>query len=124
MRVLMLTQTTPYLPTHDRARLVPAYLLAHLAEQHQIALIAPEMPGDTPAQRAWPASVAAATTHVPVKRWRQTLTGAPADGLAAMRTAALASINAWAPDVVHLEGALLAPLATTLPVPAVIGCRE
>ena len=58
MRVLMLTQTTPHLPTHDRARLVPAYLLAHLAEQHQIALITPETPGDTPAQRAWAARLA------------------------------------------------------------------
>src|SRR5258705_11818476 len=77
MRVLMLTQTAPHLPTHDRARLVPAYLLAHLAERHQIALIAPEMPGDTPAQRAWAASVAAAPPHVPGKRWGQTLTRAP-----------------------------------------------
>jgi hypothetical protein len=35
MRVLMLTRTTPHPPTHDRARLVPASLLAHLAEQHR-----------------------------------------------------------------------------------------
>jgi len=123
MRVLMLTQTTPYLPTHDRARLVPAYLLAHLAEQHQIALITAETAGDTPAQRAWSASLAAVTTRVPVKRWRHAL-GAPADGLAAMRTAARTAIEEWRPDVVHLEGSLLAPLATTLPVPVVIGCRE
>ena len=124
MRVLMLTQTAPYLPTHDRARLVPAYLLAHLAAHHQIALVAPEMPGDTPAQRGWAASVAAATTYVPVRRWRQSLTGTPADGLAAMRAGALGAIDAWTPDVVHLEGALLAPLAGMLPVPTVIGCRE
>jgi len=123
MRVLMLTQTTPHLPTHDRARLVPAYLLAHLAEGHEIALITPETPGDTPAQRAWASSVAAVVTRVPVKRWRHAL-GAPADGLAAMRAAARAAIDEWRPDIVHLEGTLLAPLAAALPVPVVIGCRE
>jgi len=124
MRVLMLTQTTPHLPTHDRARLAPAYLLAHLAGQHQIALITPEAPGDTPAQRAWASSVAAAVTRAPVTRWRQPLTGAPGDGAAAMRATARQVIAEWAPDVVHLEGALLAPLAGALPAPVVIGCGE
>lgn len=123
MRVLMVTQTTPYLPTHDRARLVCAYLLGHLAEQHRIALITPEMAGDTPGQRAWAASMAVTTTWVPVKRWRHAF-GAPADGLGAVRAAARAAIDEWRPDVVHLEGALLAPLAGALPAPVVIGLRE
>src|SRR5438094_10169438 len=124
MRVLMLTQTTPYLPTHDRARMVPAYLLAHLAERHSIALIAPDRRGDTPAQQAWAASLVALARRAPVSRWRQSVTGAPGDGVAAFRKAALETLAAWAPDVVHLEGALLAPLAGALPVPVVIGCRE
>src|SRR5215470_7959416 len=124
MRVLMLTQTAPHLPTHDRARLVPAYLLAHLAEHHQVALVAPETPYDTPVQRAWASSVAARVTRVPVTRWRHALTGTPGEGVAAMQAAALRTIAAWKPDVVHLEGSLLAPLAGALPVPVVIGCRE
>jgi len=124
MRVLMLTQTTPYLPTHDRARMVPAYLLAHLAERHSIALIAPDRRGDTPAQQAWAASLVALARRAPVNRWRQSVTGAPGDGVAAFRKAALETVAAWAPDVVHLEGALLAPLAGALPVPVVLGCRE
>ena len=124
MRVLMLTQTTPYLPTHDRARMVPAYLLAHLAERHSIALLAPDRRGDTPAQQAWAASLVALARRAPVNRWRQSVTGAPGDGVAAFRKAALETIAAWAPDVVHLEGALLAPLAGALPVPVVLGCRE
>jgi len=124
MRVLMLTQTTPYLPTHDRARLVSAYLLAHLAEQHQITLITPDLRGDTPAQSAWAASLVASTVRVPVKRWRQSLTGAPGDAVAALRAAAVQAIAGSTPDVVHLEGALLAPLAAALPVPVVVGSRE
>ena len=124
MRVLMLTQTTPHLPTHDRARLVSAYLLAHLAERHQITLITPALRGDTPAQSAWASSLVTSAVRVPVKRWRQPLTGGPGDGVAAFRAAALQAIAASRPDVVHLEGALLAPLAGALPVPVVIGCRE
>ena len=83
MRVLMLTPATPYLPTHDRAS----------------------------AQQAWASSVAASVVRVPVKRWRQPLTGAAADGVAAFRAAALAAIADFAPDVVHLEGSRLAVAA-------------
>jgi polysaccharide biosynthesis protein PslH len=124
MRVLMLTQTAPHLPTHDRARLVPAYLLAHLAEHHQVALVAPETPSDTPAQRAWASSVASPITRVPVTRWRHPLIGTPGEGVAAMQAAALRTIAAWKPDIVHLEGSQLAPVAGALPVPVVIGCGE
>jgi glycosyltransferase involved in cell wall biosynthesis len=124
MRVLMLTQTTPYLPTHDRARLAPAYLLAHLAARHAVAVIAPDARGETPAQQAWAAAVAAWTARVPAGRWRHPLTGTPAEGLTALREAALHAVVEWAPDLVHLEGTLLAPLAAELPLPLVLSCRE
>jgi glycosyltransferase involved in cell wall biosynthesis len=123
MRVLMLTQTTPYLPSHDRARLAPAYLLAHLAVRHAVAIIAPDARGETPAQQAWAAAVAACTTRVPAGRWRHPLTSTPAEGLTALRQAALRAVVEWAPDLVHLEGALLAPLAGELPLPVVLSCR-
>jgi glycosyltransferase involved in cell wall biosynthesis len=124
MRVLLVSQTPPHLPTHERARLAPAYLLAHLAERHTIALLTPEPRGETPAQQAWASTLAACTLRVPVKRWRQPLTGAPADGIAAFRAAALRAIEEWGPDVVHLDGALLAPLAGSLPAPVVVACRD
>src|SRR2546423_13603805 len=111
MRVLMLTQTTPYLPTHDRARMVPAYLLAHLAERHSIALIAPDRRGDTPAQQAWAASLVALARRAPVSRWRQSVTGAPGDGVAAFRQAAPGTGAPGAPRAVHPEGARLRPPA-------------
>ena len=125
MRVLIVAQATPHLPTHDRARAVPAYLLSHLASSHEIALVAPCTPGDTPLQRAWAGSLAAHVTHVPVTRWRHALTGAPGDALAAVRAATLRVTAEWTPDVVHLEGAVLAPLARALqPAPVVVACRE
>jgi glycosyltransferase involved in cell wall biosynthesis len=124
MRVLMLAPATPYLPTHDRARLVSAYLLAHVAERHRVALVVPEARGETPAQQAWASALAASVVRVPVKRWRQPLTGAAADGVAAFRAAALAAIADFAPEVVHVEGALLAPLAAELPLPVVVNWRE
>jgi glycosyltransferase involved in cell wall biosynthesis len=124
MRVLMLSQTTPYLPTHERGRLAPAYLLAHLAKRHAVAVIAPEARGETPTQQAWAAAVAAGTARVPAGRWRHPLTSAPAEGQTALRDAALRMVVEWAPDLVHLEGLQLAPLAGELPVPLVLSCRE
>jgi glycosyltransferase involved in cell wall biosynthesis len=124
MRVLMLTQTTPYLPTHERARLAPACLLRHLTGRHAVAVVAPDARGETPAQQAWAAALAVCTTRVPAGRWRHPLTSTPAEGLAAMREAALRAIVEWTPDLVHIEGTLLAPLAGELPLPVVLSCRE
>ena len=120
MRVLMLSRTTPYLPTHERARLAPASLLEQLAARHAFALIAPAGRGETPAQRAWAATRVTRMAQPPAGPWRQALTGAPGEGLVAMRAAALRTIREWAPDVVHLEGAVLAPLTAMLPVPTVL----
>jgi polysaccharide biosynthesis protein PslH len=124
MRVLMLATATPYLPTHERTRLAAAQLLAHLGARHAVAVLAPEAPGETPGQRAWPAGVAAWTRSVPAGRWRHPLSSTPAEGVAALRDAALRAVADWAPDLVHAESALLAPLAGSLPVPLVLSCRE
>jgi polysaccharide biosynthesis protein PslH len=124
MRVLMLSQTAPHLPTHDRARLVPAYLLAHTAERHDVLLVTREARAETPAQQGWASSLVTATVRVPVKRWRHPFTGAVGDGPAAFRAAAMEAIERWRPHVAHLEGSALAPLAGALPVPVVVGYRE
>jgi glycosyltransferase involved in cell wall biosynthesis len=123
MRVLMCSRTTPYLPTHERARVAPAHLLEQLSGRHAFALVAPAGRAETPAQRAWAAARVTRLTQPPDGPWRASLTGAPGDGLGAMRAAALRIVHEWAPDVVHLDGAALAPLASMLPVPAVIAGR-
>ena len=56
MRVLMLSRSTPYLPTHERARRAPAHLLEQLSGRHAFALVAPAARAETPAQRAWAAA--------------------------------------------------------------------
>ena len=104
MRVLMLSRTTPYLPTHERPRLAAAHLLDQLSARHALALIAPRGRAETPAQRAWAAVRAQRFVQPRAGSWRSTLTGAPGDGLGAMRTAALRIIREWVPDVVHLDG--------------------
>jgi len=123
MRVLMLSRTTPYLPTHERARRAPAHLLEQLSRRHAFALVAPAGRAETPVQRAWAAGRVRRFTQPPAGPWHSSLTGAPGDGLGAMRTAALRMVREWAPDVVHLDGAALAPLAASLPVPAVLAGR-
>jgi glycosyltransferase involved in cell wall biosynthesis len=124
MRVLMLATATPYLPTHDRARLAAAHLLSQLSRRHAVALLAPETRGETPTQQAWPAARAAWTGRMQVGRWRHPFGSTPAEGLAALGQAARRAVADWAPDLVHAEGALLAPLAAELPVPVVLSYRE
>jgi glycosyltransferase involved in cell wall biosynthesis len=124
MRVLMVTPMPLSLPTHDRTRLAPASLLAHLAARHELTVVTPETPGDTPAQRGWAATRGVRTIHVAAGRLRHLLRGAPAEGLMALAAAGRRVVDEWAPDVVHLEGAALAPLAAELAVPVVLACRD
>ena len=124
MRVLMVTTTPPHLPTHERARVAPAALLKHLASHHAMSVVAPEASGQTPAQRAWPTALGVRTIRVPGERLRRPFgSGAPA-GLPALAEAVRRLIATWAPDVVHLDGVLLAPLAAEVSVPTLLSCGE
>jgi glycosyltransferase involved in cell wall biosynthesis len=118
----MFTPRAPYLPTHDRSRLVPACLLSQL-ERHTVAVVTGDDRAETAAQRAWLSTVAARVTRVPAGRWRHPRTGG-AGGLGAFRLAARRAVAEFCPDLVHLEGAWLAPLAREVDAPVVIGIRE
>jgi glycosyltransferase involved in cell wall biosynthesis len=124
MRILMVSPLLPYLPCHDGFRLLPSHLLEDLARRHAVGVVAPLTAGQTPAQRAWTAARAAWLELVPAGRWRRTLTGAPAEGMATLRATVAAAVERFRPDVVHLEGALMAPLAGAGGVPAVLSCHE
>jgi glycosyltransferase involved in cell wall biosynthesis len=124
MRVLMVTPTPPHLPAHDRARLLPAQLLAHLSARHPTALVTADARGATPAQQGWAAALGVPTLCVPADRLRHPLRGVPTKGLAALQGAVRRAVTEWMPDLVHLDGTLLAPLATGLSVPTVVACRE
>lgn len=123
MRILIVSQMTPYLPCHDGFRVVAAHVLQNLA-RHQLALIAAAGPAETPEQQRWPIPFCGWTETVPAARWYHPLTGAPAEGVARLRTAVLRALERFAPDVMHLEGGVLAPLARVHGVPTVLSIHD
>src|SRR6267378_395044 len=124
MRVLFVTPRLPYLPCHEAARLAASHLVDHLANHHTVAIIAATGGGDTPARRAWLASRPAVVETVPGGRWRRALSGRPADALGALDRLVRWVAAGFAPDVIHLEGGLLAPLAPAAAAPTVLACHE
>ncbi len=121
MRILLVSQMTPYLPSHDGVRTLAAHLVQHLARRHTVAVIAGAGRGETPEQRRWAASRCL---------WVETLSGgpgiqpgkgAPAEGL---RDAVARAVYRFMPHVLHLEGGVLAPLARVGGVPTVLGAHD
>jgi polysaccharide biosynthesis protein PslH len=124
MRLLFVTPRLPALPCHEVARLAAAQLVDQLARRHTVAVVAATAGGDTPAQRAWLAERAALVETVPLGRWRRAWSGRPGDGLAALGALTRNTAARFAPDVVHLEGALFAPLARATAAPSVLACHD
>ena len=124
MRLLFVTPRLPALPCHEAARLAAAQLVDRLACRHTIAVVTATAGGDTPAQRAWLAARTACVHTVPLGRWRRAWSNRPGDGLAALDALARRTAARFVPDVVHLESALLAPLARIAAVPSVLACHD
>jgi len=124
MRLLFVTPRLPFLPCHDAARLAVSRLLDHLVDRHTVAVVTATGAGDTPAQRAWLDERAARVERVPLGAWRQAWTGRPGDGLRALDALARHVADRFAPDVIHLESGVLAPLARTAAAPTLLACHE
>jgi polysaccharide biosynthesis protein PslH len=124
MRILMAAQMTPYLPCHDGFRVVVAHLVQNLGPRHPLALVSAGDPSDTPEQRRWAAPFCAWAETLPpapwVHRWRRR----PAEGLRRMRETLTRALDRFAPDVLHLEGGVLAPLAGLGGVPTVLALHD
>jgi glycosyltransferase involved in cell wall biosynthesis len=108
------SQMTPYLPCYDGFRLIPANLIREFHRRHEIHLISlsdgTEIPGQLQWARAYCRSVITvpARSHGRLKEPLASLSGAMPVALAqATRTL----IRQMRPDVAHLEGIALAPLA-------------
>lgn len=124
MRILLVSPALPHRPSHDAARLLASQLIDHLSDRHAVGVVAATGPADTAAARAWLAARAAPVEIVPARRCRHPLSGRPDGGLRALAAALRRASAAFRPDVIHLEGALLAPLARVADAPCVLGCHE
>ena len=124
MRVLVVTPVLPHLPSRDAVRLAPSHLVDHLTARHTVGVVAATTGLDTPGRRAWLAARSTWLETVPAARWRHPISGRPADGLQTLAAAVRRACAEFAPDVVHLEGAVLAPLARVATAPSVLACHE
>jgi glycosyltransferase involved in cell wall biosynthesis len=124
MRILMASQMTPYLPCHDGFRVMVAHLVASMGPRHPLALVSAGDRTETPEQRRWAAPFCAWMETLPPARWVHPWTGTPAQGIQGMRTALSRAVDSFAPDVLHLEGGMLAPLAGLGGVPTVLALHD
>ncbi len=123
MRILFVSQMTPYLPCHDGFRTVAAQLVRNLAARHTLALVAAATEAETPEQRRWAARFCAVTESVPVRRWWG-LRGRPTGDLHRLGAAARRQAERLEAEVLFLEGILLAPLARTAGLPTVLSIHD
>src|SRR5688500_4847137 len=117
MRLLIVSPAPPHRPSPAAARLVVAQLTAPLSARHTLRGVAARGPADTAAARAWLAARAAPVELVEARRWRRPLSGRPDHGLRTLAAAVRRASLAFEPDVVHLESAVLAPLARVATAP-------
>jgi glycosyltransferase involved in cell wall biosynthesis len=122
MRLLIVCPTVPFWPCHDLARVVPAQLLLNLSSRHTVTLVAGTH-GGSPADRRWAGALADHVEIVTAGRWRRPMSGVPGEGLDALGAAVARTIDAVAPEVMHLDSAWLAPLARLGDVPTVLACQ-
>jgi glycosyltransferase involved in cell wall biosynthesis len=110
MRVLLVSEMVPYLPSHDGFRLIPANLIQHLASRHELHLIALSH-GESQKEICWPRpycrSYLALRQGNGISARARAITGAPDPALV---RAVDESLRAERFDVIHVEGAGLAAL--------------
>ena len=111
MRILLVSEMIPWLPSHDGFRVSPANLIRNLSDRHEIHLIALSRGGEGKEQSQWSREYCRSfsifsSSHDMRSRMR-TITGAPDRTLVRFISDAVAKVR---PDVLHLEGGGLAPL--------------
>jgi glycosyltransferase involved in cell wall biosynthesis len=115
MRILMVSQFAPYLPCYDGFRLIPANLIRELRRRHEVHLLSPSDGTETSSQLQWPfaycRSVTSVRTAARGRRLAEHLLRRGNQDGGDLAGVARALIRRLRPDVVHLEGAALAPMA-------------
>jgi glycosyltransferase involved in cell wall biosynthesis len=123
MRILLVSEMMPWLPSHDGFRLIPANLIRNLFERHEIHLIALSRDGEDEEQSEWPRaycrSVSIFRTQNGIRDKLRTITGDADPALLRFTSDAVAKVR---PEVIHLEGGGLAAIlrSTTRQLPGIL----
>ena len=108
MRILLISEMVPYLPSYDGFRLIPANLIRHLAQRHELHLIALSH-GESQENLCWPRQYCRSYLTLPaeagVSAKARSISGTSSPALAQAVDEAL---QAKQIDVIHVEGAGLA----------------
>ena len=111
MRILLVSEMIPWLPSHDGFRVSPANLIRNLSDRHEVHLIALSRGGESKEQSEWSReycrSFAIFLSDNGIRARMRAITGAVDPSLSRFIGAAVAKVR---PDVLHLEGGGLAPL--------------
>lgn len=111
MRILIVSEMIPCLPSHDGFRLIPANLIRNLHERHEIHLVALSYGDEGEKQSEWPRayckSVSIFRTDHGIRGKVRALSGAVDPALSRFVADAAATVR---PDLIHLEGGGLAGL--------------
>jgi polysaccharide biosynthesis protein PslH len=111
MRILLVSEMIPCLPSHDGFRLIPANLIRNLSDRHEIHRIALSREGESEEQSEWPRaycrSVSIFRSDHGIRAKVRATTGAIDPALARFTSDAVVKVR---PDVLHLEGGGLAGL--------------
>ena len=126
MRILLVSEMSPYLPSHDGFRLLPANLILNLSDRYEIHLISLSR-GESKEQAQWPLpfcrSVSAFRSEGGNPSRMRAVTGALDPALARLTRDAVAEVR---PDIVHIEGGGLAPLLRSAAqgLPAILSVHD
>jgi glycosyltransferase involved in cell wall biosynthesis len=127
MRILLVSEMIPWLPSHDGFRVSPANLIRNLSRRHEVHLIALSRGGESKEQSEWSREYCRSFSIFPSDRGMRArmrvMTGAADPSLARFVSDA---VEKFRPEVLHLEGGGLAPLlgAAARGVPAVLSVHD
>jgi polysaccharide biosynthesis protein PslH len=127
MRILLVSEMVPWLPSHEGFRVSPANLIRNLSERYEVHVIALAHGGESKEQSEWSREYCRSFAMIPAGRGMRArvraITSASDPSLARFVSDKLEKIR---PDVLHLEGGSLAPLlgAVSRGVPAVLSVHD
>jgi glycosyltransferase involved in cell wall biosynthesis len=127
MKILLVSEMIPWLPSHDGFRVSPANLIRNLSRRHEVHLIALAYGGESKDQAEWSReycrSFSIFRSDGGMRARLRAITSASDASLVRFVSDAMQRIR---PDVLHLEGGGLAPIlgSVSRAVPAVLSIHD